>query len=615
MSVVEEVLPSFGDLSINSNSEGWGPSNVPTNFKDMPYQPFSKDTRLGKIADWCGTIYPDLKSKNRYVSQFGGGAQYTYYHDEDDSNFQLATSGKEPKSSAFRQRFRYQMRGRGRGNFQSGFQSRGGGQFMSLGNFAGRQRRPLTERERAALQQQQQQRRYGNQPNWQNNWRRGSNWGSSGGGGGWRQGNDYNRRPNRGNRNPSVEVKEEWNLLEDFEFSQFVSLSLPSVKEPITCAECGTVKYYDRTYDTISTRSEKPLVRFNGVVHAVTTSEDPVIMNLARERHLNVFCTDRIAAAIMCAPKSVDSWDLLAIRIADKLFFDVRPGSNFDHVTVAETAIDPPSEEPGHINSPEKLALEATFININFSQQVLQTGGELYNFKHKNPFIDSDDKEEAERVASVGYRYRQFDLGNGINMVVRCEVDAVMPLRAEEKEKQEAGAGPDVPKFCCIKALNEFDSRYCNGVNWRTKLDTQRGAVIASELKNNSCKLAKWTVASILAGADLLKFGFVSRVNPKDTSHHAILGTHEFRPTDFAAQINLNMDNAWGILRCVIDYFMKCEPGTYLMLKDPNKQSLHIYFLPANAFASDEESDESSEEQNAHPQPQTAQQSQQLAKI
>lgn len=66
-------------------------------------------------------------------------------------------------------------------------------------------------------------------------------------------------------------------------------------------------------------------------------------------------------------------------------------------------------------------------------------------------------------------------------------------------------------------------------------------------------------------------YSFVSRVNPKDTSHHAILGTHEFRPTDFAAQINLNMDNAWGILRCVIDYFMKCEPGTYLMLKDPNK--------------------------------------------
>uniref|UniRef100_A0A5K3F7W3 Eukaryotic translation initiation factor 3 subunit D n=2 Tax=Mesocestoides corti TaxID=53468 RepID=A0A5K3F7W3_MESCO len=585
MSVPDGDLPSFGSLSINCNSDGWGPSAIPDGFRDMPYQPFSKDTRLGKIADWCGSIHPDMKSKNRYVSQFGGGAQYAYYHDEDDSNFQMANAGKDTKSGAFRQRFRFQLRGRGRGYFQQGFGGRGGGQFMSLGNFAGRQRRPMTERERASMQTQQQQRRYGSQANWQQ-YRRGGNWG---GGGNWRQGGDFNRRMNRGNRNPSVDVKDDWNLLEDLEFSQFASLSLPHVKERETCLECGAVKYYDRTFDSINTRSERPLVRFNGVVHAVTTSEDPIIRNLAHKPSVNVFCTDRIAATIMCAPKSVDSWDLLAIRIADKLFFDVRPGSNFDHVTVAETAIDPPMEEPGHINNPEKLALEATFININFSQQVLQSEGNTYNFKQKNPFIDSDDKEEAEKVASVGYRYRQFDLGNGINMVVRCEVDAVMPSRADEE--------PDKVKFCCIKALNEFDSRYCNGVNWRNKLDTQRGAVIASELKNNSCKLAKWTVASIIAGADLLKFGFVSRVNPKDTSHHVILGTHEFRPTDFASQINLNMDNAWGILRCVIDYFMKCEPGTYLMMKDPNKPIIHIYSLPANAFASDEESDDSSDGQ------------------
>ncbi|VDN35852.1 unnamed protein product [Dibothriocephalus latus] len=137
--------------------------------------------------------------------------------------------------------------------------------------------------------------------------------------------------------------------------------------------ECGAVKFYDKTYDAVSTRNEKPLVRFSGVVHAVTTTEDPVIQKLARESNGNVFCTDRMAQAIMCAHKSVDSWDLIAIRIADKLFFDVRPDSNFELVTVAETAADPPNEEPGHINCPEKLALEATFINLNFPQQVLNS--------------------------------------------------------------------------------------------------------------------------------------------------------------------------------------------------------------------------------------------------
>lgn len=51
-----------------------------------------------------------------------------------------------------------------------------------------------------------------------------------------------------------------------------------------------------------------------------------------------------------------------------------------------------------------------------------------------------------------------------------------------------------------IQALNEWDSRNCNGVDWRRKLDSQRGAVLATELKNNSGKLAKWTMSALLAG-------------------------------------------------------------------------------------------------------------------
>ena len=49
-------------------------------------------------------------------------------------------------------------------------------------------------------------------------------------------------------------------------------------------------------------------------------------------------------------------------------------------------------------------------------------------------------------------------------------------------------------------ALNEYDSKIGDGVNWRQKIDQQRGAVLATELKNNSCKLAKWTASSIISG-------------------------------------------------------------------------------------------------------------------
>ena len=51
--------------------------------------------------------------------------------------------------------------------------------------------------------------------------------------------------------------------------------------------------------------------------------------------------------------------------------------------------------------------------------------------------------------------------------------------------------------------------QFSGGVDWRAKLDSQRGAVLATELKNNSCKIAKWTASALLAGSDIIKFGSV----------------------------------------------------------------------------------------------------------
>ena len=35
---------------IQDNPTGWGPNSIPEKFKDMPYQPFSKADRLGKVS-------------------------------------------------------------------------------------------------------------------------------------------------------------------------------------------------------------------------------------------------------------------------------------------------------------------------------------------------------------------------------------------------------------------------------------------------------------------------------------------------------------------------------------------------------------------------------------
>ena len=52
MAQSEENPRQFGAFlfpQIHDNSDGWGPSGVPEQFKDTPYQPFSKDDRLGKV--------------------------------------------------------------------------------------------------------------------------------------------------------------------------------------------------------------------------------------------------------------------------------------------------------------------------------------------------------------------------------------------------------------------------------------------------------------------------------------------------------------------------------------------------------------------------------------
>lgn len=63
--------------------------------------------------------------------------------------------------------------------------------------------------------------------------------------------------------------------------------------------EYGRLEFYDKSYDRVTTRSEKPLLRVNHRYWMVTTSEDPVIQKLARAGAGSVFATDTILATLM----------------------------------------------------------------------------------------------------------------------------------------------------------------------------------------------------------------------------------------------------------------------------------------------------------------------------
>lgn len=48
--VHKEEIAHFHAPAIQHNPDGWGPCELPDQFKDIPYQPFSKGDRLGKVS-------------------------------------------------------------------------------------------------------------------------------------------------------------------------------------------------------------------------------------------------------------------------------------------------------------------------------------------------------------------------------------------------------------------------------------------------------------------------------------------------------------------------------------------------------------------------------------
>ena len=75
---------------------------------------------------------------------------------------------------------------------------------------------------------------------------------------------------------------------------------------------------------------------------------------------------------------------------------------------------------------------------------------------------------------------------------------------------------------------------------------------------------------------------------------HSVLQVSQFTPSQFAAQMQLQLENSWAVLRAIIHECMQLSQGKYLLLKDPNNQKLILYSIPEDTFSSSE--DESSDD-------------------
>jgi len=363
---------------------------------------------------------------------------------------------------------------------------------------------------------------------------------------------------------PSIEVLPQWgDAILSIEFNALVGARVVP-PEGETLVNCGRVERYNsEIYDKLTVRHERPLEKTERKRYQVTTGDDPVLLKLAKDKAGNVYATDAILAVLMCTTKSMYSWDLIVQKKGDDLYFDKRDESSFDYLTVNENATEPPADEDPLLpcNTVDELHKEATFLNFSFSQQLLvKDEDKAYKFPESNPFQSASDAA----VASVAYFYRKWDLGDGIAVVSRTEVDGYKSDRSK-----------DTPSFVVIKAINEYDPKVTGG--WRTRLESQKAGCFATEVKNNSNKLAKWAIQASLAGADEIKLGYVARVNPRDQYNHIILAITSHRPPEFVKEIGVDMGKLWFTLKVIISELKKLEDGKFIILREGNKKQLLVY--------------------------------------
>jgi translation initiation factor 3 subunit D len=112
-------------------------------------------------------------------------------------------------------------------------------------------------------------------------------------------------------------------------------------------------------------------------------------------------------------------------------------------------------------------------------------------------------------------------------------------------------------------------------------------------MKNNQYKLSRWVSEAVLSGCDELRLGFVSRVNPKVNAKHVILMSKTYSPPTFADSVNVQVRKLWGTLAQIISTVKKLDDGDFVMMRDPNKNVIHIHAIPKDAFEHElEEGDE-----------------------
>ena len=362
----------------------------------------------------------------------------------------------------------------------------------------------------------------------------------------------------------------------------------------------GHLHTFDTSFDFVSPLKPVP-VRAPPRTHPhVSPLEDEVLREIVMARgeeqdeRLCVVTNESILSTLLTAPRSIFSWDVKVTRAGQVLFLDWRGDDDLaDAYTVDETSTCPPvdsGEAPlRDINSASSLSKEATKLCRDLTQMLVNPKQRAKLTRevprHKNVF-DATVEEGEDPVASTTYLYRQWTLRRAsapdIVVICRCQVDAVLK------------SAPNKPgELLRVFTLNEH-----SGNEWKNKMQTGRGAVLAHFIKTNACKFTRWATMATLSGVDNVKLAYATRSLYNSNTSHQFLGLDTKPPSELAAQVGLNMGKMWSAFCVLVDATLELGDGSYMLVREAGKGMLTLYDL-GDSEDEEEQGEVSEEEEDA----------------
>lgn len=442
----------------------------------------------------------------------------------------------------------------------------------------------------------------------------------------------------------SCQIQKDWKLLEEIEFSRLskLSLSIPrssrsfnssfsntkstmenfdglekidTMENSITIIpnhhfDSSTLPHYDsRLAERLTPRTERTISiigneNLNDSVKPIERNTFPILSeDISKEifAHTTIYTSAQIVSLLMASPHTVIPWDIKVLVEEDEKdgsrIVILQASSSLSKAHVHETAIFKPSSVSGTTNwsqqqqavSAQQTAMIKKLEELTFENSCLSNSLPGILSSLQGGSCDGDGASSASSLSSHSLenlasseRHTLVSLGDGCFLRLVGNVDAM----CSSSSSRGGGGGGDCggeKESVLVSSLLEFNSSSSSIGGWRQKLDNQRGALLVQEFRDNTAYLARKAYQSMVMDVDRVAIGWFSRSGV--ATKHGLLAVQEYSPEEMITQMNLNAENAFGILRALVDLFGKLPVGKeFRLLRDANRPVLKLYQIGCSSL-------------------------------